>query len=809
MKDKMLLSLLLFGLFFNVFGNSFSDDHSDGELNGWTIYGQRPWSETDGSALPADANPNEGFLINDYECTDDGIIEVNMTADQWNGNRAGVVFRWTDVNSYYYVAVLPGNRWSNHLIFNRNSMSIETATIVAQNDIDMGTTFDLRVEIEGNTFRFYVNDTYRGEITDDTHPSGGVGYAQSAEWNRYNAYNSIAWTDVSSGYNLSVETEGQGSVDPSSGQYSEGDTVTVTATADPGWTFSHWSGSLTGTDNPLIFNIDSDVELTAHFIQLPTYSLTINIVGEGEVIADSGTFYEGDTVSLYAQAAQGWIFSTWDGDLSGFINPATILMDEDKTITAYFSEHLYSLYINTEGSGTVDPDSGRFPFGDTVTIIATPLPGNAFTGWSGDLTGNENPATVIIDTNKSITANFEELTFDLSVTTEGSGTVTPDSGTFSYGDSVTLTATPDAGWFFYGWSGDISGDENPVTIIMDSDKSVEARFVQNFHQLTVDIFGNGTVTPDSGSFPEGDTVMITATASPGYRFSHWDGDATGTDTVVSIVILSDITIEAYFEEIPTYTLSITSEGDGIAEPDSGEFMEGEIVRITAVPNPGWRFERWSGDIESTENPVMVQMNSDITATAHFIQTPVYEVIITAEEGGTVTPDTALVNEGDSLLITATPLPGYAFERWSGDITGSQNPISIIVESDMVITAHFVDYIPPVPNREKLSISAKIFDSEGNPVGESSADTLDVVIRLYNHPEEGAMRYEEFFLTSEEKGIIVTRGNLVARLGEGRSDYELGIVLSDNPHLWVEITIGDDSLGRIPLTGAAYDLSTMP
>jgi C1A family cysteine protease len=72
-------------------------------------------------------------------------------------------------------------------------------------------------------------------------------------------------------------------------------------------------------------------------------------------------------------------------------------------------------------------------------------------------------------------------TLTTSVTPEGSGTVITDplscSGdTCASGAEVELTAIPEPGYEFLAWSGDASGSDNPITIILDSDKCVTASF---------------------------------------------------------------------------------------------------------------------------------------------------------------------------------------------------------------------------------------------------------------------------------------------------------------------------------------------
>jgi hypothetical protein len=55
--------------------------------------------------------------------------------------------------------------------------------------------------------------------------------------------------------------------------------------------------------------------------------------------------------------------------------------------------------------------------------------------------------------------------------------------------------------------------------------------------------------------------------------------------------------------------------------------------------------------------------------------------------------------------------------------------------------------------------------------------------------------------------MVEKGCLVVRLGEGYTNDDLKAILSANRNLWVEIQVGADTLTRVPLTGAAYLLTS--
>ena len=55
------------------------------------------------------------------------------------------------------------------------------------------------------------------------------------------------------------------------------------------------------------------------------------------------------------------------------------------------------------------PNTYDFESGTSVPLEAVPAPGYTFDNWSGDLSGTANPATIVIDCNKRITANFSQV----------------------------------------------------------------------------------------------------------------------------------------------------------------------------------------------------------------------------------------------------------------------------------------------------------------------------------------------------------------------------------------------------------------
>ena len=111
-------------------------------------------------------------------------------------------------------------------------------------------------------------------------------------------------------------------------------------------------------------------------------------------------------------------------------------------------------------------------------------------------------------------------------------------------DSISITATPNKGYHFTQWSD--GNTENPRTIVITQDTTFTAEFAPNpTYNVTLSA-ENGIVT-GAGTYNQGDTITITATANKGYKFKEWsDGN---TDNPRIIVVTEAIELTAIFEEL--------------------------------------------------------------------------------------------------------------------------------------------------------------------------------------------------------------------------------------------------------------------
>ena len=114
-----------------------------------------------------------------------------------------------------------------------------------------------------------------------------------------------------------------------------------------------------------------------------------------------------------------------------------------------------------------------------VQLVAEPSAGYQFETWSGALSTSENPVSLKMDADKSVTAVFKPIMHTLKISSQGSGVIYPSPGEYSYpeGEELSLSALPDTGWQFEKWLGDVANPfASTTTTRVDSDREIVAVF---------------------------------------------------------------------------------------------------------------------------------------------------------------------------------------------------------------------------------------------------------------------------------------------------------------------------------------------
>ena len=149
----------------------------------------------------------------------------------------------------------------------------------------------------------------------------------------------------------------------------------------------------------------------------------------------------------------------------------------------------YTLSVTSTDGGEVSSPGGSYNEGSSVTITATPDSEYVFVNWSNGST--DNPLSVTVNSNQTITANFEKRKYPLTVSITGSGTVSEKiisagktTTEYTSGSVIRLTANPSDGWEFSGWSGSVSSTENPIELSVNEEKIITALFKVSLFEST-------------------------------------------------------------------------------------------------------------------------------------------------------------------------------------------------------------------------------------------------------------------------------------------------------------------------------------
>jgi subtilisin family serine protease len=345
-----------------------------------------------------------------------------------------------------------------------------------------------------------------------------------------------AGTVVSSPAGLSCATPKAAGVSASncSANFSNGTSVTLTATPTAGSAFTGWSGACTGTATICTLAMTAARSVTANFAPATSsFGLTINAVrgtstASGSVSSSPAgltcatpnvagqtqatcarNFTSGTAVTLTASAGSGSTFTGWSGACTGTAATCTVAMSVARTVTATF------------GATTSQPTNA------TLTV---------------------NSARAVTTAGGTVASNPTGIS--CTAPTTGTPMQTTCSAAYATTASVTLTATPATGSVFSGWSGACTGAAATCTVSMSAARTVTATFTRRFAlALTVTkarAASSGTVTSApaglscataatgtkatscSASFNSGTSVTLTATPATGTTFKSWSGSCTGT-----------------------------------------------------------------------------------------------------------------------------------------------------------------------------------------------------------------------------------------------------------------------------------------
>jgi hypothetical protein len=227
----------------------------------------------------------------------------------------------------------------------------------------------------------------------------------------------------------------------------------------------------------------------------PLFSLQASSPVGSFVFDPPGGSYRSNTlVTIVSVPYDGWTFMEWSGDLSGNSPTNTILMNQNRTVSAMFGTGL-TTGVAGSGSVTLHPQFPLHPFESIVRLSAIPNTGRYFNRWIwGDESDQANPLDFsVMSANQTVSALFSTLPagkISLTVLSSGRGIVIVNTNVYQTGATSIIQAVPDPGHQFLRWSGDASGSVNPLFLVMNSNKVVTAEFTRSFLDIDTDTDGS-------------------------------------------------------------------------------------------------------------------------------------------------------------------------------------------------------------------------------------------------------------------------------------------------------------------------------
>jgi len=355
------------------------------------------------------------------------------------------------------------------------------------------------------------------------------------------------------------------------GTFAQGSTVTVSATPKAGYTFTNWSDSgsttVASTSPSYQFTMAGNRALVATFTLIPPAKFAVVLSSSpiaGGSTFGSGSYDIGTNVTVIESPNPGYTFVNWteNGTVVSTSSSFQFAIAGNRTFVANFTIipalQFAVILSNNPAAGGTNTGSGSYTSGTSVTITATPNTGYTFVNWTenGTIISTSPAYTFAITATRTLVANFLINSYTLTATANpaAGGTITknPNQATYTHGTLVLLTATPNTGYSFTNWTenGTVVSTSAAYQITMTGNRTLVANFTIKSYTLNVVInpTGGGTVAknPNQAAYDSGTAVILTATATSGYTFTSWNGDASGSTNPLTVIMDGNKNITANF-----------------------------------------------------------------------------------------------------------------------------------------------------------------------------------------------------------------------------------------------------------------------
>ena len=377
---------------------------------------------------------------------------------------------------------------------------------------------------------------------------------------------------------------------------------------------------------------------TIQITQGGTQQYTVNVSANpniGGTVTGGGTYNQGQLCTVTATANAGYTFTNWteNGNVVSTNASYTFTVNANRNLVANFTaqsqQYTINVSANPNNGGNVS-GGGTYYEGESCTVRATANTGYIFTNWTenGNVVSTQSRYTFTVTGNRTLVANFQAQGFTITATADpvNGGTVT-GGGTYTNGQSCTLTATPATGYNFVNWTK--NGQQVSTNATYTFTVTESAAYVAHFQlqSFTISLSANpanaGTVSGD-GTYDYGTSCTVVATPYQRYLFANWteNGTVVSTEQSYTFTVTANRNLVANFE-IPMVeiTTDVNPEEAGTVT-GAGTYHYGDEVTLTVVRNEDWAFQNWTenGEVVSEEMTYTFIATEDRVLVANFLYT---------------------------------------------------------------------------------------------------------------------------------------------------------------------------------------------
>ena len=400
-----------------------------------------------------------------------------------------------------------------------------------------------------------------------------------------------------------------------SGTYNHFETCTLTATPNANYYFVNWTknGEVVSTNASYSFTVTEGATYVAHF-QINSYEISVTAnPTEGGSVTGAGTYNHGSTCTLTATANTGYTFSSWtkNGSVVSSNPTYSFTVTENATYVANFTLNMFTITVSADpAAGGSVAGGGAYLYGENCTVSAMPTAGYTFTNWTknGTVVSSDATYTFTVTQDAALVAHFnlDHYNITTSVDPEATGTAT-GGGSFTYGETCTLTATPNTGYAFVNWTknGTVVSNNASYSFTVTGNGSYVAHFDVARYTLTVlaEPAEGGTVH-GGGTYQYGQTATLRTTANEGYTFVNWtkDGSVVSSNPILHVVVREDAVYVANYS-INVFEISASTDPHNTGEiTGTGFYNYGETCTLTVIPHEDYEFVNWTldGEVVSEE-----------------------------------------------------------------------------------------------------------------------------------------------------------------------------------------------------------------